>query len=254
MAIIEVKDLEKVFKLQKRQEGFSGILKGLFNPQYEEKPAVNKVSFEIPRGEIVGYIGPNGAGKSTTIKMLVGILVPTSGEVLVNGIVPYKNRINNSKNIGVVFGQRTQLWWDIPVTDSLNIMKYLYKIPEDRFKQNLRFLIEILDMGSFINTPVRQLSLGQRMRADLCAALLHNPPILFLDEPTIGLDVVIKERIRKFINEINQQYKTTVILTTHDISDIEKLCSRVIVINKGKNVFDGKLEELRNSYGYEEGF
>lgn len=252
MSIIKVQNLSKEFQRPIRQEGLLGSLKSLINRKYETKNAVSNITFEITKGEIVGYLGPNGAGKSTTIKMLAGILVPTLGEVEVNGLVPYKNRKNHASKIGVVFGQRTQLWWDIPVIESLNLMRYMYNLSEKEYRERMNNFVEYLGLNDFLNTPVRQLSLGQRMRADLCAALIHNPPILFLDEPTIGLDVVVKENIRKFIKMINETYNTTVILTTHDMSDIEKLCSRVIVIDQGKLMYDGQLDHLRKTYGADE--
>lgn len=249
MAFIEIENLTKTFKRENRKPGLKGAVQSLFHREYETKVAVDDISFQVGKGEILGYIGPNGAGKSTTIKMMVGILTPTSGKVTVNGIIPYENRIENSKRIGVVFGQRSQLWWDIPLCESFNLLRYVYKIPEKQYRKNLDQFVEVLDINSFINIPVRQLSLGQKMRGDLCAALLHSPEILFLDEPTIGLDVVVKENIRQFIKEINQNFKTTVILTTHDMSDIEKLCSRVMVIDRGKIMYDGNLNHLRNTYG-----
>lgn len=252
MAVIKVENLKKEFKRRIRKEGLKGSIQGLFSNQYELKTAVNNISFQIEKGEIVGYIGPNGAGKSTTIKMLVGILMPTNGSVKVNGIIPYKNRIENAKRIGVVFGQRTQLWWDIPVIESFKLMKYMYKISDKQYKENIELFFEILGIKEFINVPTRQLSLGQRMRADICASLLHNPDILYLDEPTIGLDVVVKENIRQFIKEINKIRETTVILTTHDVSDIEKLCSRVMVIDKGAIMYNGDLSKLKSIYGTEE--
>ncbi|MCD9025581.1 ATP-binding cassette domain-containing protein [Cohnella sp. NL03-T5] len=217
-------------------------------PRHEWKDAVKEVDFQIDKGEIVGYIGPNGAGKSTTIKMMVGILVPTSGSIEIGGLVPYKNRLENSRKIGVVFGQRTQLWWDIPVMETFRLMQYMYKIPQRQFEENIRIFTEILGIDEFVNVPVRQLSLGQRMRADLCAALLHNPEILYLDEPTIGLDVDVKERVRGFIKEVNRTRETTVILTTHDTSDLDKLCSRVLVIDQGSLMYDGDLEYLKRHY------
>ncbi len=249
MALIEVENLRKTFKREIRKPGLTNAVKSIFHREYESKMAVEDISFRIEKGEILGYIGPNGAGKSTTIKMMVGILTPTSGKVTVKGVIPYENRIENSKRIGVVFGQRSQLWWDIPLCESFNLLKYIYKIPEKQYRENLARFAEVLDINSFINVPVRQLSLGQKMRGDLCAALLHNPEILFLDEPTIGLDVVVKENIRQFIREINQNFETTVILTTHDISDIEKLCSRVMVIDQGKKMYDGNLTHLKNNFG-----
>lgn len=252
MAIIKVENLTKEFRQRKGREGLGGAIKDLFRREYNIIKAVNNVSFELEKGEIVGYIGPNGAGKSTTTKMLAGILVPTSGHVEVNGLVPYKNREENAKRIGVVFGQRTQLWWDIAVSETLNLMRYLYKIPEKQYRDNLKTFSDILGLDEFINAPVRQLSLGQRMRADLICALLHNPDILYLDEPTIGLDVVAKERIREFIKEINRKRGTTIILATHDMSDIERLCPRVMIINHGQIIYDGDLSRLLRKYGAEE--
>nr|WP_281418894.1 ATP-binding cassette domain-containing protein [Vallitalea pronyensis] len=247
--MIKVENLTKIYKCQKRKEGFGNTIKSLFKREYEEKIAVDNISFDIGKGEIIGFIGPNGAGKSTTIKMLVGILVPSKGSIIVNDLIPYKSRIENAKKIGVVFGQKTQLWWDIPVSETFNLMKYMYKIPDEQYKENITFYRDIMDLDEFSHIPVRQLSLGQRMRADFCAALLHNPEIIYLDEPTIGLDVVVKEKIREFIKEINKVRKTTVLLTTHDMSDIEKLCSRVMVIDRGKMMYDGELQQLKSNYG-----
>lgn len=252
MALIEVEKLTKNFKHQIREKGFYNNFKSLFNRKFEIKKAINDISFKIEKGELIGFIGPNGAGKSTTIKILVGILVPSSGAVNVNGLIPYKNRLENAKKIGVVFGQRTQLWWDIPVSESFILTKYMYKIPDKKYNENINLFSEILGIDKFINLPVRQLSLGQKMRADLCAALLHDPEIIYLDEPTLGLDVVAKKNIREFINEINKRRNTTIILTTHDMVDIEKLSSRVIVIDHGKIIHDGNLEYLKNKYGNDE--
>lgn len=252
MAIIKVENLCKEFRQRKGREGLIGAMRDLFNREYRIVKAVDGISFSIEKGEIIGYIGPNAAGKSTTIKMLTGILVPTSGNVEVNGLVPYKNREQNAKRIGVVFGQRTQLWWDIPVSETLSLMRYIYNVPEKQYHDNLRIFSEILGLDEFINAPVRQLSLGQRMRADISCALLHNPDILYLDEPTIGLDVVVKEKIREFIREINRTRSTTVILATHDMSDIERLSSRVMVINHGQIMYDGNLNSLKRKYGTEE--
>jgi ABC-2 type transport system ATP-binding protein len=249
MSLIEVKDLAKVYKIPKRQAGMLGALKSIFKKEYTTKTAVQGVSFSISAGEMVGYIGPNGAGKSTTIKMLTGILVPTSGKVLVNGLIPYKERQKNARQIGVVFGQRTQLWWDLPTQDSFELLKQVYQIPTKRYKQNMDTYNEILGLHEFLHIPVRQLSLGQRMRADIAASLLHDPIILFLDEPTIGLDVVAKSKIRKFIREINIERKVTVILTTHDMADIEKLCKRMILIDNGKLMYDGELAKIKEMYG-----
>jgi ABC-2 type transport system ATP-binding protein len=243
-AIITVHDLCKTFKVAKRQTGFWGGLRSFVAPQFRQVHAVDHISFTLQPGELVGYIGPNGAGKSTTVKMLTGLLVPTGGEVLVNGFIPWKERTRYVAQIGAVFGQRTTLWWDLPVIDSFNLFQSMYRIPMDRYRRNLQQFIDLLEMDAFLNTPVCSLSLGQRMRADLCAALLHEPPLLFLDEPTIGLDVVAKERIRQFIQEINRQRGTTVILTTHDLTDVEKLCERVIIIDQGSLLYDGSLDRL----------
>lgn len=252
MTIIKVEHLTKEFKKIKRREGRFAVLHDLIHREYLTKKAVDNINFVVNQGEILGYIGPNGAGKSTTIKMLSGILVPTKGHIEVYGLVPHKKRREYSRHIGVVFGQRTQLWWDIPVIETFKLFKDMYRIPTTKFNRNLELFNEVLDIGSFIDTPVRQLSLGQRMRADLCAALLHDPEILFLDEPTIGLDVVVKEKIRDFIKNINIEFRTTVILTTHDMPDIEKLCSRVMVIDDGKIMYDGSVKELKNYYGKQE--
>jgi len=252
MPVIKAENLCKEFRQRKGREGLTGAFKDLFNRKYKIIKAVDDISYTVEKGEIVGYIGPNGAGKSTTVKMLVGVLVPSSGVVEVNGIVPYKKRELNAKRIGVVFGQKTQLWWDIPVLETLDLMRHIYNIPEKQYRDNLKIFSDILGINEFINAPVRQLSLGQRMRADISCALLHNPDILFLDEPTIGLDVVVKEKIREFILEINRTRQTTVILATHDMSDIERLSSRVIVINHGRVAYDGNLSTLKKQYGTEE--
>lgn len=248
--MIHVENLTKEFKIYKKQPGFMGTVKGLFSKEVEIKTAVDNISFHIDEGEIVGYIGANGAGKSTTIKMMTGILVPTSGKCTVNGIVPYKDRQKNAKQIGVVFGQRTQLWWDLPLTETFSILKEIYDVSDEDYKKRMEFFNEVLGLNEFISSPVRTLSLGQRMRADLAAALINNPKILFLDEPTIGLDVIVKENIRKAIKEINKEYKTTVILTTHDLNDIEELCNRIIIIDKGRAVYDGSIDEIKDKFGY----
>lgn len=227
-------------------------VKALFKPTYEVNDALSGVSLDVGRGEILGYIGPNGAGKSTTIKILCGILLPTAGDVQVMGKDPFKFREQNAKDIGVVFGQRSQLWWNIPAIESLELNKHVYRINEQRFRKNLEMFIELLDMDSFINTPVRYLSLGQKMRVDICASLLHDPEILFLDEPTIGLDIVAKECIRKFIKEVSTEKKVTVILTTHDLADIEKLCSRVVLIDKGILIYDNNIQLLKDKFSHEE--
>lgn len=247
--MIEVKHVSKEFISPKKYPGLKGAIKGLFSNEKVVKKAVDDISFTIRDGEIVGYIGSNGAGKSTTIKMMTGIMVPTSGECLVNGINPSTMRKENAKEIGVVFGQRTQLWWDLPLSESFTILKEIYNVSDEDYEQRMAFLNEVLELQDFFDRPVRTLSLGQRMRADLGAALLHNPKVLYLDEPTIGLDIVVKDNIRAAIKEINEKYQTTVILTTHDIGDIEELCSRIIIIDEGKKIYDGSLEELKDTYG-----
>ncbi|MBM7615449.1 ABC transporter ATP-binding protein [Alkaliphilus hydrothermalis] len=246
--MIEVEGLYKSFKVAQRNAGVTAAIKSIFNPQYKTVQALEDISFTIDEGEIVGYIGPNGAGKSTTIKIISGILVPDSGKCSILGNTPWKNRINHVRNIGVVFGQRSQLWWDVPVMDSYYLLKDIYKIPETTFKSNLDLLTATLDLSALLSTPVRQLSLGQRMRCEIGASLLHDPKILFLDEPTIGLDAVSKMAVRNFINTINQEKKVTVILTTHDMSDIEALAERIILIGKGKKLMDGTLTELKNRF------
>lgn len=247
--MIEVKNVSKEFISAKKYPGLKGALKGLFSREKTRKVAVDDISFRIKKGEIVGYIGSNGAGKSTTIKMMTGILTPTKGTCLVNGIEPCQNRKKNAKNIGVVFGQRTQLWWDLPLSESFTILKEIYDVSDKDYEERMVFLNRVLGLWEFFSQPVRNLSLGQRMRADLGAALLHNPPVLYLDEPTIGLDLVVKDNIRAAIKEINEKYQTTVVLTTHDIGDIEELCSRILIIDEGKLIYDGSLEELKERYG-----
>ena len=249
MALIEVDDLRKSFRVAVRRDGRFAALRTLIGREYRTVDAVANLSFSVESGEMVGYIGPNGAGKSTTIKMLTGILVPTSGRLEVAGRVPHRQRIEHVRHIGVVFGQRTQLWWDLPTIESFELLRHIYRIPEPRWRENLAAFTKLLDLAPFIDTPVRQLSLGQRMRADLVAALLHEPDILFLDEPTIGLDVVTKERIRQFMKEVNQQRGVTVILTTHDLEDIARVCPRVVLIDHGRVVYDGALQMLRHRYG-----
>jgi ABC-2 type transport system ATP-binding protein len=248
MAMIVAEHLVKEFTRTKPVVGRFSAVRTLFTRQQEIIRAVDGVSFEIPEGEIVGYLGPNGAGKSTTIKMLTGILVPTSGTVEVAALVPWQNRERNAMNIGVVFGQRTQLWWALPLEESLRLIGRMYRMPEPQYRKNLAMLTELLDMGPFLGTPVRQLSLGQRMRGDLAAAVIYQPPILFLDEPTVGLDVVAKERIRTFIEEINRERNTTVLLTTHDLDDVERLCRRIIIIDQGRVLFDGAAVDLKRRY------
>ncbi|WP_035292188.1 ATP-binding cassette domain-containing protein [Clostridium sp. KNHs214] len=246
--MIEVEALSKSFKVVKRKAGIGAAVKSLFKPQYSTVQALKDVSFKINQGEIVGYIGPNGAGKSTTIKIISGILVPDSGKCNILGYTPWKNRVNHVKNIGVVFGQRSQLWWDVPVIDSYNLLKDIYKVPDKEFKDNLELLTSTLDLSTLLSTPVRQLSLGQRMRCEIGASLLHSPKILFLDEPTIGLDAVSKIAVRNFVKTINKEKKVTVILTTHDMNDIEALAERIILIGKGKLLLDGTLTELKNKF------
>ena len=247
--MINVVGLCKTFKVAKRSAGFKAAAKALFKREYTEIEALRDVSFNIKEGEVVGYIGPNGAGKSTTIKVMSGILLPDSGNCCIMGRTPWKERIAHVKNIGVVFGQRSQLWWDVPVIDSFELLKDIYKISQQEYKENMNLLVETLDISCIINTPVRQLSLGQRMRCEIAASLLHSPRILFLDEPTIGLDAVSKIAVRQFIKRINKEKNVTVILTTHDMNDIEALAERILLIGKGKILYDGKLNSLRNQYG-----
>ncbi len=251
MALIEAKGLTKEFRLFRRREGVLGAFRDLFVRDYKTLKAVNGIDFTVEKGEMVGYIGANGAGKSTTIKMLTGILVPTSGTVFVNGFVPYKEREAYTMGIGVVFGQRSQLWWDIAVIESFKLLRRIYNVPKEDFELRLKKFNYLLDLDNFLHLPVRKLSLGQRMRCDLVAALLHNPQILFLDEPTIGLDVLAKARIRDFLKEINKENKTTIILTTHDLGDIEALCSRVAIIDKGIMLYDGQVEDLYRRWGHD---
>ena len=244
--LIQVRELSKHFRTFRRREGIWGGIQNLFIRDYKTLVAVDRVSFSIERGEMVGYIGPNGAGKSTSIKMLTGILLPTSGEAVVNGFVPYKQRRRYVKTIGVVFGQRTQLWWDIAVIESFKLLRRIYEVSQADFDARIELFNSILGIRDYLHTPVRKLSLGERMRCDLAAALLHNPPLLFLDEPTIGLDVVAKHHIREFLREINREFHTTVLLTTHDLDDIEELCRRILIIDHGKVIFDGELRELKH--------
>ena len=249
MSFIEVKNISKEFKVNKRSAGIPGMIANMFSPKFEIKKAVNDLSFTIEKGEMVGFIGPNGAGKSSTIKMLSGILCPDSGSISVAGYIPYKQRKSYVGNIGVVFGQKSQLQWDLPVIDSFELLRAIYRIPEEEYKRNLERFTEMLDMKGFINQPVRQLSLGQRMRSDIVASLLHSPEIVFFDEPTIGVDIIGKETIRNFIKELNEQDKVTMIFTTHDMQDIEQTCKRIIIIDKGSLMYDGSLQDIRNKYG-----
>ena len=248
-AIIAASGVSKTFRQPKRFAGFSGAIKGLFSREYTEVHAVIDISFSIAAGEAVGYLGPNGAGKSTMIKMMTGILVPSAGSLSVLGRQPHSHRMVNAMEIGVVFGQRSQLWWDLPVRDSFALHRHIYDIPMARYADNLAFLGDMLAMTSYLDRPVRQLSLGQRMRAEIAMALLHDPKILFLDEPTIGLDVVAKDAVRKFLAQINRERGTTIILTTHDLQDIEQICPRLIMVDDGKLLFDGELTRLRETLG-----
>lgn len=249
MLAIDVQDLRKTFKVQKNREGLKGAFLDLFSREYNEVAAVKDISFRIPQGEICGYIGENGAGKSTTIKMLTGILVPTSGHLKVGGYVPYEDREKFVSNIGVVFGQRSQLWWDIGVIESFQLLRKVYQVSATDFKRRLDELVERLQLQDLLSRPVRKLSLGQRMRCELVAALLHNPSIVFLDEPTIGLDIMVKSEIREFLKDMNRDHGTTILLTTHDLQDIEALCSRVIMLDDGNIIYDGGLEDLKARWG-----
>lgn len=246
--IIRVRDLCKEFRRPERFSGFFGGVRTLVTRRYTITRAVDSVSFDVEEGELVGYLGPNGAGKSTTIKMLTGILVPTSGTIEVAGVTPWKQRERNAKQIGVVFGQRSQLWWDLPLIESFRLVAKLYDVPHTMFKANLDRFIDLLGMATFVDTPVRQLSLGQRMRGDLAAAMLYTPRILYLDEPTIGLDVVARERIRSFVAELNRDERTTIILTTHDLDDVERLCNRIVLIDRGMVLYDGDVATLKARY------
>ncbi|HEP1528852.1 TPA: ATP-binding cassette domain-containing protein [Streptococcus pyogenes] len=249
MVMIEVSHLQKNFSKTIKEPGLKGALKSFVHPQREIFEAVKGLSFEVPKGQILGFIGANGAGKSTTIKMLTGILNPTSGYCRINGKIPQDNRQDYVRDIGAVFGQRTQLWWDLALQETYVVLKEIYDVPEKAFRKRMDFLNEVLDLNEFIKDPVRTLSLGQRMRADIAASLLHNPKVLFLDEPTIGLDVSVKDNIRRAITQINQEEETTILLTTHDLSDIEQLCDRIIMIDKGQEIFDGTVTQLKQSFG-----
>ncbi|HEQ4670004.1 TPA: ATP-binding cassette domain-containing protein [Streptococcus pyogenes] len=249
MVMIEVSHLQKNFSKTIKEPGLKGALKSFVHPQREIFEAVKDLSFEVPKGQILGFIGANGAGKSTTIKMLTGILKPTSGYCRINGKIPQDNRQDYVRDIGAVFGQRTQLWWDLALQDTYVVLKEIYDVPEKAFRKRMDFLNEVLDLNEFIKDPVRTLSLGQRMRADIAASLLHNPKVLFLDEPTIGLDVSVKDNIRRAITQINQEEETTILLTTYDLSDIEQLCDRIIMIDKGQEIFDGTVTQLKQSFG-----
>lgn len=247
--MIEVRNIRKTFRVPVAKTGRFAAARSLFSREHKLKEAVKGVSLTIGTGDFVGYIGPNGAGKSTTIKMLTGILHPTSGEVLIHGLSPHKHRRQVVRRLGVVFGQRSQLWWDLPVKDSYDILAAMYRVDDTAKRARLGAFRELLELDEFLDTPVRKLSLGQRMRADLAAALLHDPDILFLDEPTIGLDVVVKKNIRRFLKTINREFGKTILLTTHDMDDIEQLCQRVVVINDGEIGYDGTIAELRGRIG-----
>ncbi len=247
--MIQIEHVTKEFKKAIKDPGLSGAFRSLFHREYETVQAVKDISFHVDRGEVLGFIGANGAGKSTTIKMLTGILAPTSGKIDIDGQDPFKNRTEYVKEIGVVFGQRTQLWWDLPLTETFSVLKEIYRVDDAAFQSRMGFLNEVLELQDFIKSPVRTLSLGQRMRADLAASMLHNPKVLFLDEPTIGLDVAVKSSIRHAITYINEQEGTTIILTTHDLDDIESLCKRIVMIDKGSIIYDGDLLEMKHRYG-----
>ena len=249
MAMIEVQHLRKNFVKTVKEPGVKGALRSFVHPEKQTFEAVKDLTFEVPKGQILGFIGANGAGKSTTIKMLTGILKPTSGFCRINGKIPQDNRQDYVKDIGVVFGQRTQLWWDLALQETYTVLKEIYDVPDSLFQKRMDFLNEVLDLKEFIKDPVRTLSLGQRMRADIAASLLHNPKVLFLDEPTIGLDVSVKDNIRRAITQINQEEETTILLTTHDLSDIEQLCDRIFMIDKGQEIFDGTVNQLKETFG-----
>ena len=242
---VEAVNLVKEFRTFQRREGLGGSVRDLFSRNYTRLKAVDSVTFTLTPGEMVGYIGPNGAGKSTSVKMLTGILVPTSGSVAANGFTPYRERMAYTRTIGAVFGQRTQLWWDIAVVESFRLLKRIYDVSDRDYEARMARFDEILEIKRYLHQPVRKLSLGERMRCDLVAALLHNPPLLFLDEPTIGLDLLAKESIREFLKEVNRKFGTTILLTTHDLSDIEELCSRLMIIDRGRILFDGPLAHLK---------
>lgn len=248
-AIIEIKNVSKEFKVLNRHEGLKGSLKDLFSRDYKTVRAVDNISMTIQQGEIVGYLGPNGAGKSTTIKMMTGVLEPTSGEILVGGNVPYNNRSKNAQEIGVVFGQRSQLWWALPLVESFKLLKDIYQISDEKYDSILKLYRSLVDIEPLLHKPVRQMSLGQRTLSDILAAFLHDPKIVFLDEPTIGLDVSMKAKIRTLIHALNKEKNTTVILTTHDMGDVDALCRRIVIIDKGKMLYDNDIEHLKGFFG-----
>lgn len=247
--MIELKNINKTFKVVKKTSGAKEAFKAMFHREYKEIEALKNLSLKVNEGEIVGYIGPNGAGKSTSIKVMSGILTPDSGECSIMGYTPWKDRRRYVKNIGVVFGQRSQLWWDVPVMDSFLLLKDIYNVPEKTFRENVDMLTEMLNLNEFINQPLRQLSLGQKMRAEIAGSLLHNPQLLFLDEPTIGLDAITKLSVRNFIKTINKEKGTTIMLTTHDMNDIDAITDRVVLIGKGRILYDGSFEQIKKKYG-----
>lgn len=247
--IIEIKNVTKEFKVLNRREGLMGSLKDLFSRDYKTVRAVDNISMTIEQGEIVGYLGPNGAGKSTTIKMMTGVLEPTSGQITVNGNLPYKDRTKNAQEIGVVFGQRSQLWWSLPLIESFKILKDIYQIPDMNYNSMIEFYKSLVDIEQLLHKPVRQMSLGQRTLSDILAAFLHDPKIVFLDEPTIGLDVSMKNKIRTLIHALNMEKNTTVILTTHDMGDVDALCRRIVIIDKGKMLYDNDIDHLKGFFG-----
>jgi len=247
--MITARNLSKHFRVNRRAEGLKGAALSLFSRKYETVKAVDSIDLDIAQGEMIGYIGRNGAGKSTTIKMLTGILVPSEGSVTVNGLTPHRKRTINAMNIGVVFGQRTQLKWDIPVIETFRLLREVYQVPKERYARNIDLFTEVLELDGLLHTSVRKLSLGQRMKCDLAAAFLHDPKIIYLDEPTIGLDIVVKERVREFIKTMNSERGTTVILTTHDLRDIDEICERAIIIDKGRIAYDGALDQIKQEFG-----
>jgi len=249
MPIIQVENISKVFRISQKDPGLGGAIKALFRPRYQDKTAVDGINFTVEPGEVVGYIGVNGAGKSTTIKMLTGILVPSGGQIRVLGRDPHRQRVPNARDIGVVFGQRSQLWWDLALIESLNLIAKIYDVDPARYKQLLEQFTETLELKELLKVPIRNMSLGQKMRAELVATLIHEPKIVYLDEPTIGLDLIVKERIREFIKQQNRESGTTVILTTHDLGDIEELCPRVMIIDAGKLIYDGPLGTIKDRFG-----
>jgi len=249
MSLIHIQNLSKHFKILNRREGIGGAFRDLFSGSYRTVEAVAGISFDIEAGEIVGYIGPNGAGKSTTIKMMTGILKPTDGIIQVNGLAPYDNRIRQAQIMGVVFGQRTQLWWDLPVIESFKILKEIYKVDQKMFDRHMNMFNDLVGLKELYSQQVRTLSLGQRMLCDITASFLHNPEVVFLDEPTIGLDISVKAKIRSIIQELNRERNTTIILTTHDLGDVEALCNRIIIIDKGKILYDGEAKQVNTLFG-----